>query len=62
MDFPEQLKTARKALGLSQQGLADKTLIPFRTIQNWEGGKRLPPEWCLILVLEKLERLKTEKE
>lgn len=62
MDFPEKFKAARKALGLTQHQLADKTLIPFRTIQSWEGGERLPPEWCQILVLEKLERMKNEKE
>lgn len=62
MNFAEKFKEARKAAGLTQQGLQDKTGIPRRTAQDWEAGKMEPPEWGQNLVLEKLERLKTEKE
>lgn len=62
MNFAETFKTARRAAGVTQQGLQDKTGIPRRTVQDWEAGKMEPPEWCQTMVLEKLERLKTEKE
>ena len=61
MTFAEQLKEARKSAGLTQQQLADMTLIPKRTIESWESvGKagRDAPEWCQRLVLNEIERLK----
>lgn len=36
------LKEAREKLGLSQTDLAEKTGLPFRSIQNWEQGHRTP--------------------
>lgn len=57
-DFAEKLKTARKAAGLTQQGMAERTLIPFRTIQQWEGGLRTPPDYVQRFVLNELESLK----
>lgn len=32
------LKEKRKESGLSQRKLSEKSGIPLRTIQNWEGG------------------------
>ena len=61
MTFAEQLKEARKSAGLTQQQLADMTLIPKRTIESWESrGKagRDAPEWCQRLVLSEIERIK----
>lgn len=57
-NFAEQLKAARKAAGLTQHELADKTLIPFRTIQQWEGGQRTPPPYVQRFVLNELESMK----
>lgn len=56
--FAEKLKAARSAAGLSQQGMADRTLIPRRTIQDWEAGVRIPPEYVRRFVLNELEGLK----
>lgn len=61
-DFAEKLKAARKATDMTQQGMADRMLIPFRTIQQWEGGQRTPPPYVQRFVLNELETLKTEKE
>ena len=61
-DFAESLKTARKNTGLTQQGMADRMLIPFRTIQQWEGGQRTPPPYVQRFVLNELDSLKNEKE
>lgn len=58
MNFAEKFKEARKAAGLTQQGVQDRVGIPRRTVQDWEAGKMDPPEWCQNLVLEKLEQLK----
>jgi DNA-binding transcriptional regulator YiaG len=57
-DFAEKLKTARNTVGLTQHGMADRMLIPFRTIQQWEGGQRTPPPYVQRFVLNELEQLK----
>jgi DNA-binding transcriptional regulator YiaG len=36
---PEQLKQARLALGLTQQGLADRLGIKLAKLRNWEQGR-----------------------
>jgi transcriptional regulator with XRE-family HTH domain len=49
------IKEKRIALGLTQHQLAKLTGIPFRTIQNWEGGQRKCPEYVERLLLFYLE-------
>ena len=56
--FSDQLKSARKTAGLTQQGMAEHTEIPLRTISDWERGKMTPPPYVQRLVLKELERLK----
>lgn len=56
------IKDARKAAGLSQQGVTDALGIPKRTLQDWESGKRTPPGWAEALVIEKLEKLAQDKK
>lgn len=56
--FAEKLKAARAAAGLTQQAMADQTLIPLRTIQDWENDRRTPPPYVQRFVLNELEGLK----
>lgn len=60
-DFAESLKTARKSAGITQQGMADRMLIPKRTIEAWETGDRTPPPYVQRFVLNELQSLSTEK-
>lgn len=60
LTFAEKLKTARAKTGMSQQKISDKMLIPKRTIESWEAGKRTPPEYLQRFVLNELESLKHE--
>lgn len=60
-NFAEKLREARKAAGLTQQGMADWMEIPFRTIQQWEGGQRMPPPYVQRLVLNELQSLNGSK-
>ena len=60
--FAEKLKAARAAAGLSQQGMADLTLIPRRTVQDWEAGVRIPPPYVQRFVLNELTELKALSE
>ena len=57
-EFAEKLKTARKATGLTQQGVADRMLIPKRTIEKWETEERTPPPYVQRFVLNELEGLR----
>jgi len=57
-DFAQQLKAARAAAGLSQQGMSNQTLIPKRTIEDWERGKSTPPPYVQRFVLNELAALK----
>ena len=50
------IKSERIRLGLTQHQLADLTGIPFRTIQNWEGGQRKCPEYVEKMVLNLLDQ------
>lgn len=61
MEFNEKLKQARNAAGLSQKGMANRMLIPARTIEDWETGRRTPPEYVQRFVLNELEQIKDEK-
>lgn len=60
-DFAKELQAARKAAGLSQQGMADRTLIPKRTIEDWERTKATPPAYVQRLVLKELQEIAGEK-
>ncbi len=55
------IKAARQAAGLTQQAMSDLLGIPKRTIENWEGGKRRPPEYIERLIINELERLVKKK-
>lgn len=49
------IKELREAYHLTQQQLADLTRIPRRSIENWEGGQRKPPEYIPYLIEELLK-------
>lgn len=57
-----KIKEARTAAGLTQQQMSDLLRIPKRTIENWENGKREPPEYVKYLVIDKLNILKKAAE
>lgn len=52
--YAERFKAARRATGLSQAKLAAWAGIPRRTIEEWEAGRRVPPDYVQRLVLEKI--------
>lgn len=62
MSFSEKLKEARAATGMSQQAMADRTLIPKRTIEEWERGNRTPPPYVQRFVLNELEGLRIKEK
>ena len=51
----QTIKNERIRLGLTQQQLSEITGVPFRTIQNWEGGQRKCPDYVEKMILDKLQ-------
>ena len=45
-----EIKELRMLSGLSQQAFSDKYKLPQRTIENWDGGNRNPPEYVILLL------------
>ena len=41
--------------GLNIKGLAELLHAPYRTVQDWNAGKRMPPTWMPNLIVEKIE-------
>ena len=56
-----RIKEARQTAGLTQKCMSELLLIPLRTIENWESGKRNPPLWAENLIVEKLQTMSQEK-
>ncbi|MBQ9081971.1 MAG: helix-turn-helix transcriptional regulator [Clostridia bacterium] len=60
--FSEAMKAARAATGLTQQKLSERTLIPKRTIEDWERGKATPPPYVQRFVLNELADIANESK
>ena len=56
------IREARIAAGLTQAKMHELMDIPVRTIQEWEGGRRIPPKYVERLVIAELERIKDNKK
>ncbi len=57
----ESICSLRSLTGLSQQAFSDKYEIPKRTIEDWERGRRKPPEY-VVKLLERVVKGDIEKE
>lgn len=49
------IREMRTRLGDTQSDFAKRYNIPFRTIQNWETGKRNPPEYLVSLLEQRIK-------
>ncbi len=49
------IRYAREKAGLNIKGLAKLLGAPYRTVQDWNAGRRMPPKWVQDLVVEKIE-------
>ena len=55
VDPKDRLIELRKKTGLSRKEFAEKFEIPYRTIQDWELGNRVMPEYVLRLIAYRIE-------
>ena len=51
------IKAAREKAGLSLKDLSVLLNAPYRTVQEWNAGRRTPPEWIQKLIIEKIESI-----
>ena len=49
------IKAAREQAAMSIKDLSDFLGAPYRTVQDWNSGRRIPPEWLQKLIVEKIE-------
>lgn len=44
------IKEIRERSGLSRSEICELLDVPYRTLQNWELGERIPPEYLVALI------------
>lgn len=57
----QSLKTVRENLGMTQLEVSNLRGIPINTIRNWEQGTRIPSEWALNLLIDRILREANEQ-
>ena len=64
MEIAKTIRDLRDSAGMSRKDFSDFTGIPVRTLEDWEAGRRTPPEYIprLISFQLKLDQLIISKE
>ena len=64
MEIAKTIKALREKVGMSRKEFSEHTGIPVRTLEDWEAGRRTPPEYIprLISYQLKYEEVVKEKE
>lgn len=50
MDIAGRIKVLRESVSMSRKEFSDHTGIPVRTLEDWEAGRRTPPEYIPRLI------------
>lgn len=53
---PKTIKELCTEYGLTQTELSQRFGIPYRTVQDWYRGVRVPPEYVVRMIEELLKR------
>jgi DNA-binding transcriptional regulator YiaG len=64
MNIAKSIRDLRESTGMSRKDFSEHTGIPVRTLEDWEAGRRTPPEYIprLIAYQLKYEELVKGKE
>ena len=62
MEAAEYIKKLREETGLNRKQFAIYYEIPLRTVEDWEAGRRTPPEYIPRLMEYKLKYEKLLQE
>ena len=54
MDTAKRIKELREQTGMNRRQFSEYTKIPVRTLEDWEAGKRTPPEYVPRLLAYQL--------
>ena len=54
MDTAKTIKELRERAGMSRKEFSKHTGIPVRTLEDWEAGRRTPPEYIPRLIAYQL--------
>lgn len=55
------IKELRQMTGLTQTAFGQFCFgIPLRTVQDWEAGKRKPPDWVVKLIEYRIDKAQVE--
>lgn len=55
MDLQKAVIDLRKETGMNRRQFCEYFGIPYRTVQDWEAGKRTMPEYLFRLMKYKIE-------
>ena len=64
MDTANTIKELREKTGMTRKEFSNHTGIPVRTLEDWEAGRRTPPEYIPRLIAYQLkhEEITGQKE
>lgn len=55
MNIAKKIRELRESVGENRTEFSKHTGIPVRTIEDWEAGRRTPPEYIPRLIAYQLE-------
>lgn len=55
MDTAKSIRELRDSIGMSRKEFSEHTGIPVRTLEDWEAGRRTPPEYIPRLIAYQLK-------
>ena len=50
MESAKKIRELRENFGLNRKEFSERTGIPVRTLEDWEAGRRTPPEYIPRLI------------
>mgnify|MGYP000927284016 CR=1 FL=1 len=62
MNFASQLQNAKSDLTARQVAAAISPLLSHRTVQEWLGDRRIPPEWTHEWILSSVRSPKRHRK
>lgn len=62
MNIAEKITELRESVGENRTEFSKHTGIPVRTIEDWESGRRTPPEYIPRLIAYQMEYEKLVKK
>lgn len=59
MNSANRIRELRESIGMNRRQFSEHTGIPIRTLEDWEAGRRTPPEYVprLLVYMLKYEEL-----